>query len=98
MMTVHDELLREKLEIALDGKGASRRFKNVLSAIRASRPFTSYQWEDHGEESSPTLDRGPERVRRAALSFQLESNGASEYGFHPDAIPHYSSFRLTETI
>jgi len=28
---VEDELLREKLSIALDGKGAFRRFKNVIA-------------------------------------------------------------------
>ena len=29
--TIEDELLREKLSIALDGKGAFRRFKNVIA-------------------------------------------------------------------
>ncbi len=46
IQTVEDEDLREKLRIAIDGKGAFRRFKNVL----VKYPEQRERWFEFKEE------------------------------------------------
>ncbi len=53
--TVKDRNLREKLAIALDGKGAFRRFKNVLS--------------DYPEERERWFSFKDERIRQEVIEW-----------------------------
>jgi hypothetical protein len=61
--TVRDPSLREKLDVALDGKGAFRRFRNVLYDYPAERR----QWLDYERQSK--LERASEWL----ASLEIES-------------------------